>query len=70
MSFLISQLQLAEPFSFGFSNDDIEDDEDVEEQMDVDTSSVHHLEGKHVQLAPPRLHSLEELVSTFIFKTI
>ena len=52
---------MAQPFSFGFSNEDIEDDEDEGDAINVDHGSEMEVVDE-TDLIQPRLHSLEELV--------
>lgn len=58
---------MAQTFSFGFSNDDIEDGSDNDEPMDVEKppSTLGPAELAESELVKPRRHTLQELVRRF-----
>ena len=62
---------MAQPFSFGFSNDDIENDNDSEETMDVEEplSNIEATEPVESKLVQPRRHTLQELVRLIQYKS-
>ena len=51
---------MAQPFSFGFSNDDIENDSGEDDEMDVENQNV--IAQETPPLLEPRLHGLDEMV--------
>ena len=54
-------------FNFGFASDDIEEDEDDSNEQTVESATLGTKNGNHVDLdlLPPKLHTLEEMVSIF-----
>ena len=52
---------MAQSFSFGFNNDDIEDEADEGHEMEVDNEHAPDVD-EEPGLIEPRLHSLDELV--------
>ena len=67
-NYILSLLaKMAQPFRFGFSNDDIEDDNDHDDLMDIEKPLATNGPAEHVELklVQPKRHTLQELVRIF-----
>jgi hypothetical protein len=53
---------MAMPFSFGFSSDDIEEDEKPHQEDTLTATKLDSKDEHEHELIPPKLHTLEEMV--------